>query len=55
MSSDTKLLNESAHVVTHEIKETRLLNLKIYSKKMCDCVPFYSIRDKSTTIFWSRL
>lgn len=27
MSSDTKLLNETAHVVTHAIKEIKLLNL----------------------------
>lgn len=29
--------------------------LSNYTKKMCDCVPFYSIRDKSTRICWSKL
>ncbi|CAO1411521.1 unnamed protein product [Diamesa tonsa] len=28
--------------------------LSNYTKKKCDCVPFYSIRDKSTRVCWSR-
>lgn len=28
--------------------------LSNYTKKMCDCVPFYSIRDKSSRICWRK-